>query len=182
MRYEYAVRAMMLCITGAILTHNDGEVETMNIPDPLVQRLLELQDLRDHNLETLKEKTKHIDAHIHELQAKKAEYEKAYQPAIDKIENEISLIQNEILNSWDGKTKTIHTPRGTLKFITTSSLRIHDETALYTELNTHLPPEEIVKNYLKGFKITPLRSYLKVHSLPEEVVSTEYKTTAVIEK
>jgi len=154
----------------------------MNIPDPLVQRLIELQDLRDQNLETLKEKTKHIDAQIQELQAKKAEYEKAYQPAIDKIENEISIIQNEIINAWDGKTKTIHTPHGTLKFRTTSSLKIHDETVLYTELNTHLPPEEIVKNYLKGFKITPLRSYLKVHSLPGEVVSTEYKTTVVIEK
>ncbi len=152
----------------------------MNIPDPLIRRLLELQDLRDQNLETIREKTKHIDAQIQELQAKKAEYEKAYQ--LDKIENEISLIQNEILNTWDGKTKTIHTPHGTLKFRTTSSLKIHDETALYTELNTHLPPEEIVEKYIKGFKLTPLKSYLKVHQLPEEVVTTVHKTTVVIEK
>ena len=53
---------------------------------------------------------------------------------------------------------------------------------LFAELYDRLTIDELVKTYLKGFNLAPVKKYMGVHTLPIDVAQLEYKTTVKLEQ
>jgi len=119
----------------------------------------------EHALETLKEHRTEVAA--------------PYVIGIADNARQIDEIAAQIIDEWTGEKKTMVFDAGTLKFRTTQSLIIKDETWLLDDILDRMSIEEMFKKkYLKGFNPTAVKKYMDMYELPIDVAEIEYKTTA----
>lgn len=95
---------------------------------------------------------------------------------------EIEATEAMIIKLWDGTAKTITLDDGKiLKFRTTHSLQIVDETLVLTGLLDHTSVKDVAANYITGFNKTAVKKYMSVLDLPMGATEIHAKTTVKLE-
>ena len=159
--------------------------------EELVNKLANLQSERSLREEAAEEdelvieyseKITRLEKELKKFQQARAQELAYYAPAIDDIKVDIEEIKKQIIDTWDGKKKTMPFDVGTLKFRTTGSLRISDREWLLSDLLDHTTIEDVAEKYIKGFNMTAVKKYMSVHNLPVDVAEIEYKTTVKLEE
>jgi hypothetical protein len=156
--------------------------------ESLVNRLAALQVAQQVEEESADRASKGIDDTIRLAREQLAELEEhrriLRQPneiAIGEMDVEIETVKSQIIEAWDGASKTIETGSGTIKFRTTYSLRVGDGSRVLESLMSHLSTPEEIMEYIHGFNKTKLKAYIVVHALPTDVAGLVPKTTVRLE-
>ena len=154
-----------------------------------VQKLAELQE----ELKSTDDKIA-ADPTIQEYTAKVAELERQVSEHRDAlydlksvymqehIEDQIKDIKDQIVDSWDGKKKTIHYGVGDIKFRINKSLVVVDGGRLLEHIIDETSTDTAINKYLKGFLLTPTKAYVDVHQLGEGIAKISSKTTVKFEQ
>ena len=134
------------------------------------------------------EASKEIDAEIAEeemaLRHLRGIRERIRQPheyEINEIGIRIATMQECIVETWDGEKKTLKFDAGTLKFRTTQSLNIKDESWLLASLLDHTSLEDVATRYISGFNKTAVKKYMGVIGMPDGAAELISKTTVKLE-
>ena len=101
------------------------------------------------------------------------------------IDKKIASVSAHIVDGWmdtDQTQKTLVFDAGTLKFRTSQSLVIENETLVLTGLLDHTSIEDVAKNYITGFNKTAVKKYMGVLSLPMGAAHIARKTTVKLEE
>lgn len=93
----------------------------------------------------------------------------------------IGLVYDAIIDEWTGEHKTMVFDAGTLKFKTTQSLKIENETLVLTGLLDHTSVKDVATNYITGFNKTAVKKYMGVLELPLGAAELENRTTVKLE-
>ncbi len=104
-----------------------------------------------------------------------------YEVEIERINTEIEEIEAQIVDTWDGEKRTVRYDAGLLKFRTTTSLKIKDDTLVLTGLLDHTSMEDVATRYIKGFNLTAVKKYMGVLELPMGAAELVSKTTVKLE-
>jgi hypothetical protein len=99
----------------------------------------------------------------------------------DVISERIEEINAQIIGKWTGEKKTMSFDAGTLKFRTTQSLVIENETLVLTGLLDHTSIKDVAQNYITGFNKTAVKKFMGVLSLPMGAAWIDRKTTVKLE-
>lgn len=105
-----------------------------------------------------------------------------YIEAAEELKTTIGDLYAQIIDEWSGEKKTMVFDSGTLKFRTTQSLKILDETLVLTGLLDHTSVCDVATNYVNGFNKTAVKKYMGVLELPMGAAKIEYKTTVKLEQ
>ena len=154
----------------------------------LVNRLAELQAEREEIIEHEKDASMDIDMKIDALEGQilvlkddLAKIQRPYVEAVASIDDQINDVKAMIIDAWDGEKKTMKFDVGTLKFRTTSKLDIHNEPNVLENLMSHLNTAGDIMEYIKGFNLTKLKKYMKVHKIPPEDAEFVHTTSVKLE-
>ena len=104
-----------------------------------------------------------------------------YKHAMEATKAHIEEIKAQVIDEWDGDKKTLKFDAGTLKFRTTQSLNIENETALLYNLIDHAGIKDVATKYISGFNKTAVKKYMDVHELPTVIAELISKTTVKLE-
>jgi hypothetical protein len=156
--------------------------------EELVNKLAELQAELKAEEAKADEASALTDASITDVKDELAELEKEraferrqYIQAMQEINATIKETETQLVDEWDGEKKTLKYPAGTLSFRRTGSLRIIDDVRLMEMLIEKAPIFDVVRKYIKGFKLTGVKKFVEVHNVQTGVASMEYKTTVKLE-
>ena len=134
------------------------------------------------------EASKKVDAEIAEaemvlthLRTMQERIRQPYEYEITEIDIRIAMMQDCIIEAWDGEKKTLKFDAGILKFKTTQSMKIENETLVLTGLLDHTSVKDVATNYITGFKKVAVKKYMGVLDLPMGAARIEKKTTVKLE-
>ena len=156
--------------------------------EELVNQLAELQMKLEIREEQAKEASAWIEERIQKAEDEVKELWKESQAArlpwlaeAEEIKAEMKEIYKTILDVWDGQKKTLPFDAGTLKFRTTESLVIENETLVLTGLLDHTSVKDVATNYITGFNKTAVKKYMSVLDLPMGAARLQRKTSVKLE-
>ena len=104
-----------------------------------------------------------------------------YIEQVAKINIKADELKAQIIDTWDGEKRTVRYGAGLLKFRTTQSLVIENETLVLTGLLDHTSVKDVAMNYIKGFNLTAVKKYMGVLSLPMGAAYIKHNTTVKLE-
>ncbi len=153
-----------------------------------INKLAELQAELDKELVNADFASANIDDRMARIKEKLSILEqerdinrRPYIEAAEELKTTIGDLYATIIDEWSGEQKTMVFDAGTLKFRTTQSLKIENETLVLTGLLDHTSVKDVATNYIKGFNLTAVRKYMGVLELPMGAAEIEYKTTVKLE-
>jgi len=156
--------------------------------DTFVQQLATLQAELAATKTAANEASEKIDAEIAEaemvlthLRTMQERIRQPYEYEINEIGIRIAMMQECIIEAWDGEKKTLKFDAGILKFRTTQSLKIENETLVLTGLLDHTSVKDVATNYITGFNKAAVKKYMGVLDLPLGAARIEKKTTVKLE-
>gem|GEM_PF-3813313 len=174
----------MVASHGGEDLHEPGDGMVIEMIEDLISQLAALQAEMEEEDEKADFASSAIDRHIIDARARLANLEKErdinrqpYVEAAEEISDEIKHVSAQIIDEWSGEKKTLVFNAGTLKFRTTSSLKIVDEAWLLERIVTTTSFREAANKYLKGFNLSAVKKYMSVLPLPMGAAKIEYNTT-----
>lgn len=157
--------------------------------EELVNKLAELQAELDKELINADFASANIDDRIVKAKERLSILEmerdinrQPYIEAAEELSTTIGDLYATIIDEWTGEHKTMVFDAGTLKFRTTQSLKIENETLVLTGLLDHTSLKDVATNYITGFNKTAVKKYMGVLSLPMGAAWIKRKTTVKLEQ
>ena len=161
----------------------------MKLLETYVQELVDIELAISIKAASMAKATESADTRIAELEnALRVEKEHRlgiahpFLHAIGELGSDADVIKAQIIETWDGEKKTLKFAAGTLKFRTTQSLKIENETLVLTGLIDHTSIKDVATKYINGFNKTAVKKYMSVLDLPLGAAEIEKKTTVKLEK
>ena len=152
--------------------------------EELANKLAELQAEHKANIKDMGEDRfiGECETEIEDLKKQLSEeydtlYELKAEYGQEDLEKRIDATKDQIIDEWDGTTKTRRYPSGVLSFRTTKRLNIIDEVRLVGLLIEKAPIFDVVSKYIKGFKLTDVKKFVEVHNVQTGVAQIESKTS-----
>ncbi|RLD18002.1 MAG: hypothetical protein DRI69_11110 [Bacteroidetes bacterium] len=162
----------------------------MILMDDLANDLAELQaeladiqatEMADSDLQKCNVAISEVEVRLLELRESRRFLRAGYSEAEKDVEDRIEVTKYQILEVWDGETKTLECGDKTLKFRTSGSLIIRDYGALLTDLLQHFPPNTVTDTYLQGFNKTAVKKYMNVIPVIPDIAEILYNTSVTLE-
>ena len=156
--------------------------------EDLVNELADAMHIKHINTESMDQATEEVDSRIRsveqsliELQQERAHISEPFKQAIETEDFRIFRLNMQIADTWDGEKRTVRYGAGLLKFRTTTSLKIKDDTLVLTGLLDHTSVKDVAMNYVKGFNLTAVKKYMGVLELPMGAAELVSKTSVKLE-